>query len=703
MRELWASESYELHGWSLPFALAPAALLIVIAYTAVMRGGPRGESGTGVRAWLLAHCLCLLPYATVVMLSPSIVERDVAQTWFRIAAAFIPLAAATGTGLQLALTRHLRRYRRLVMIGVASACAWLVSPLGGLTIDGLQRIEGGMWFPRAGSLAWLALLHTLVLAIGGSVTLAYVAITSRPTEERRQLRYVLAANLVTYSGLVDVGLAYGIGVIPLGWLLSSIGTLLVVRALVVEDLLRVRAVDTTAPMLVMHVLAGALLGLVVIELLGPSTPWWVEAITLLVCFASVRASIATVGLVGRRTRGDDGPLDRLLAQLVARARALTDDAAISQLAIDVIELATGARAEIVIAVDPVVSDWLSRRRGAVFRGEADELPAGHRERVAAWLEAHRARLVVPVRVADRIVAVIAVPADRRPLRGRALAFLERAAERLAEALLHARMVQRAAERATIARDVELAAAVQGELVPREGPHVYGDVVVVGSWRPATRCAGDVWAVYPLDAGRVLVVIGDVAGHGVASAMVAAAATGACDVCVRRATTTLDLEALTEVMDAAVRRVGGGELAMTCFAGVLDPAAGEIEFVSCGQTSPFVCRADGDRIALSALVGRGSPLGAHGRTPARTHRHRLGRGDLVVWYTDGVIEAHDPAGAPFGDRRLRRTLASLSPSRRTPSALHELLVDQVTAHRGGRPPDDDETLVIAQIGPQVGAA
>ena len=56
MHDLWSSASYEAHLLSLPFALAPAAMLIVIAYTAVMRGAP------ALRGWLLTHCLCRKVY-----------------------------------------------------------------------------------------------------------------------------------------------------------------------------------------------------------------------------------------------------------------------------------------------------------------------------------------------------------------------------------------------------------------------------------------------------------------------------------------------------------------------------------------------------------------------------------------------------------------------------------------------------------------
>ena len=58
------------------------------------------------------------------------------------------------------------------------------------------------------------------------------------------------------------------------------------------------------------------------------------------------------------------------------------------------------------------------------------------------------------------------------------------------------------------------------------------------------------------------------------------------------------------------------------------------------------------------------------------------GDLVVWYTDGVIEAQDPAGEPFGDRRLQRMLRRLDRARLGPPGIHDLVHASVAAHRAG---------------------
>lgn len=728
MHELWSSASYEPHLLSLPFALAPAAMLVVIAYTAVMRGAPT------LRGFLLANGISLLPYTTVVMLSPSIRSQAVAELLFRVAGSFIPLVGATSTGFQMALLGRYRRLRPVLWLMVASGVFWVV--FGSLTpvaIDGVQRLPG-FWYPHAGPWAWLAILHTLAMTVPGFATLSHVALTSPPSDERRQLRAALIANFVVYSGLVDLVLAYGIGVFPVGWLLSGIGSLLVVRALVVEDLLRVRAVDTRAPLLVLYFAGGVLLAWVALaELIAP-VPWPLAAAALILCFAAVRVSIATIGMVTRGARSE-GPLDRLLAQLVGRARGLTSSPAIAELAIDVIELGLGVRTRVLLASpddwgwstetgerlddarapDPMVASWLAERRDAVFADELELAPAELRDLLAALFAAHAARALFPVVVSDELLGVILVPAAGRRLRVPALGFLVHAAERLAEALLHARLVRRAAERAALAREVALAATVQAELLPGQGLHVHGLVSVVGSWRPATRCAGDFWIVTPLGppvaasepvaaAGRahrpVLVAIGDVTGHGVASAMVTAAVIAACDVTVRRSGAALELGELIAALDAAVARVGGGELAMTCTAAILDTDAGEIRFVSCGHPSPYLCRPTDKAIELHALVGRGNPLGT-GNPAARVQRRPLQAGDLVVWYTDGVVDAQDPAGTAFGDRRLQHLLRKLERPRLTPTTVHDLVLRGIAAHRAGRPPADDETLVVAQVAREAG--
>lgn len=712
MQELWSSASYEPHLLSLLFAFAPAAMLVVIAYALVMRGEPV------LRAWLCMHFVTLLPLFVTITLAPSTVSPEAATVAFRIAAACIPLSAAAAGAFQFSLVGMYQKTRWYSLVFFAIALVWLV--VGSTTnaiCPGVYWLPAGMWFGRAGSYTWLAVICILASTLPSFYFLAKAALFGKPSVERRQLRVVLVANMFTYASIpADGGLAYGIGVFPLSWLLSGIGSVLVARALVVEDVLRARAVDTTAPQLVLHLALAILLGWVSLQLLGDHTLWWITAIVLTIAFACVRVMVATTGLINRGAREREGTLDRLLGQLVARARPLESEPQIAQLAIDVVELGLGVRPDALLAAsedygwtkasgekladdaapDPLLGAWLGEHRRVLFVDELElHVPADLRELVTALFERHNARAIVPVSSDGELLALLIVPGRR--VRGRELAFLERASERFAEALVHARMVQRAAQRALLARQVELAATVQAQLLPTKGPHQHGDITVVGTWLPASRCAGDFWGVYPLGDRRVLIAIGDVTGHGVASSMVTAAAAAAVDVTVRRYGKALELADLINALDAAVRRVGGGQLAMTCFAAVLDPDAREVRFISCGHTAPYLVR-QGEELELQALVGRGNPLGGGGSVGAKVLQKPLKAGDLFVWYTDGVIEAQDAAGEPFGDRRLQRMLRRLDRAHLTPAAVHDVLYASIAAHRAGRAREDDETLVVAQWQP-----
>ena len=714
MHELWSSASYDAHLLSLPFAFAPAAMVVVIAYGIVMRGEPV------LRAWMLLHFVALMPYSICMALSPSVTTPEAAEALLRIAAAWVPMAAAAGLGFQLRMV-GVRTW--LVWVGLAIAIAWMVvGALTNVVVDGVYKLPAGLWYAQHGRYAAFGVLTTIVVAMPGFALMVRAALHNPPSHERRQLRSMLLANTVTYSALSDVLLAWHVGVFPFGWVLTGIGSVMFVRALIFEDLLRVRAVDDTAPRILLHLALAILLGWVSLAMLGPTIVWWGAALVLLVVFAGVRVTISVFELISRGGRHAENTLDRLLGQLVTRARTMRREVEVAQLAIDVIELAVGVRVGVWIAEandyswttatgerlsdeaapDPLLGAWIAEHPGIVFE-EAQGIPEDLRPLITTLLASANAATLIPMINRDELLGLVALPPMSRRQRRRVLAFAERAAERLGEGLVHARMTQRAAERATLAREVELAATVQAQLLPVKGPHVHGEITVVGSWQPATRCAGDFWGVYPLGPQRMLLAIGDVTGHGVASATVTAAASAACDVAVRRHGDALELTALVAALDAAVVRVGGGQLAMTLFAAIIDGTSRTISYVSCGHTTPYVCHASGTDIELTALVGRGNPLGSSSPQAPKVQQRALRAGDLLVWYTDGVIEAQDPHGEPFGDRRLQRLLRRLDRNALAPPAVHDLVHASVVAHRAGRPRNDDETLVVAQWQPPSAAS
>src|SRR5690606_25884073 len=104
----------------------------------------------------------------------------------------------------------------------------------------------------------------------------------------------------------------------------------------------------------------------------------------------------------------------------------------------------------------------------------------------------------------------------------------------------------------------------------------------------------------------------------------------------------------------------GHYHMTCFAAVIDPDR-RVSFTSAGHVPPYLCRApdSGGRIAIDALVARGNPLGVGRPLSVRISEQTLAPGDLLVFYSDGLIDCTSPREERLGDRRMQRLLRDVA--------------------------------------------
>jgi sigma-B regulation protein RsbU (phosphoserine phosphatase) len=239
--------------------------------------------------------------------------------------------------------------------------------------------------------------------------------------------------------------------------------------------------------------------------------------------------------------------------------------------------------------------------------------------------------------------------------------------------------------------------VQAAFVPKGDLVRCGNTSFAGVYQPASRCGGDWWSVHALPGDRVLVLIGDVTGHGVAAAMVTAAAKGCYDVAQRLMGQELDVVRLLDLLDSSVRRAGGEQFYMTCFATLLDPGRGQVTYANAGHVVPYLCRPRGDgQVELDALVARGNPLGAADRAELQALTREVARGDILIWYTDGIVECTNPLGKQFGDRRMQRLLRKTAGNGASVQSIRNGLVRAVVAFQEGQPADDDITLVVGKI-------
>jgi serine phosphatase RsbU (regulator of sigma subunit) len=250
------------------------------------------------------------------------------------------------------------------------------------------------------------------------------------------------------------------------------------------------------------------------------------------------------------------------------------------------------------------------------------------------------------------------------------------------------------EQERIRKELEIGRRIQEELLPR-APLRSAFAEIGGASIPAREVGGDFFNYFPLRPGEVAVLLGDVSGKGVGAALLMASLQATL-----RARLALEPD-LAKLVDDLDREMGGTEpLApyVTLFLAVLEGEAGRLRYVNAGHNTQLVRRRDGD---VERLVSSGRPPGLYPGGGYAQEAVALGEGDALFLFTDGVIEAEDESGEPFGMERLE---AVLSAHREDDlAALVGRVHEAVRAHRGPREADDDATLLAlrAFAGPSSG--
>ena len=246
-------------------------------------------------------------------------------------------------------------------------------------------------------------------------------------------------------------------------------------------------------------------------------------------------------------------------------------------------------------------------------------------------------------------------------------------------------VKRIIERERVKAEIDAANRIQEALLPLEAPLLIG-ATVSSHYRAATEIGGDYFDFLHQPTGEVGIAFGDVSGHGLTSGIVMAMAKSALLV-------QVDYDAsprtVLEVLNDVVMKTAPKRILMTFFFGLLDPRAQTLRFSSAGHLDPYVFRASTK--TLEALSSWGFPLGVRRREGFREHTVEFAPGDRLVLYSDGLIEAIDDDGEPFGFDRFEQTI--LTNGQLGADDLKKALLNAVKKFTRNRPPEDDQTLVV----------
>lgn len=240
------------------------------------------------------------------------------------------------------------------------------------------------------------------------------------------------------------------------------------------------------------------------------------------------------------------------------------------------------------------------------------------------------------------------------------------------------------------QDLEVASTLQENFFPRQ-PAVLGNWKITGSCLPASRVGGDYFDYFAIDDHQLLIIIGDVSGHGIAAALVVAMAKAL----IAHPKTGCDPAKILTMMQRVFLATLRKEKMMTCQVALLDIREGTLTLANAGHLHPYLIR-DGHANFLTA-GGVGLGVGNISRPSIyKAQRITLAEKDCLVFWTDGFLEATAHDGKQLGFVRVTSVLPGLV--RETPEATEkELRRWHAEVVRPG-PLDDDITLVILQCLP-----
>ena len=245
------------------------------------------------------------------------------------------------------------------------------------------------------------------------------------------------------------------------------------------------------------------------------------------------------------------------------------------------------------------------------------------------------------------------------------------------------LAQEIHDRERVEQELRVARSIQHASLPKEVPELEG-WQISPLYRPAREVGGDFYDFHFLSQGRLGVVVGDATGKGMPAALVMSTTCGMLQLAAQALGSFSPGEVLSRVNETLLARVPSNTF-VTCFYAILDAKSGQLVYANAGHDPPYL-RRGGEAAELRA---RGLPLGL---MPGMDYEERetvLEAGESALFYSDGLVEAHDPQGEMFGFPRLRALVADHAGKR----SLGDFLLGELYSFVGqGWEQEDDITLL-----------
>jgi len=250
-------------------------------------------------------------------------------------------------------------------------------------------------------------------------------------------------------------------------------------------------------------------------------------------------------------------------------------------------------------------------------------------------------------------------------------------------LTQQRLEQEMRERERIEQELRVARSIQQASLPEEVPTLEG-WRITPYYRPAREVGGDFYDFHLLSEGRLGVVVGDATGKGVPAALVMSTTGGMLQLAARALGSSSPGEVLAKVNEALLARIPPN-MFVTCFYAILDPKSGRLIYANAGHDLPYVRRGSD----AEELRARGMPLGLLPEMGYEEKEMVLEASESTLFYSDGLVEAHNPKGEMFGFPRLRALVAEHGKQ----GSLEEVLLEELYSFVGESWEQEDDITLL----------
>jgi serine phosphatase RsbU (regulator of sigma subunit)/predicted ester cyclase len=258
-------------------------------------------------------------------------------------------------------------------------------------------------------------------------------------------------------------------------------------------------------------------------------------------------------------------------------------------------------------------------------------------------------------------------------------------------LMSQRLEQERIERELIEQELGLARTIQQASLPKEVPRLEG-WQISPYYQPAREVGGDFYDFFDLKDGRVVVVVGDATGKGMPAALIAEATSNMLRAVAQALGSSSPGGVLSRVNETLLARIPDN-MFVTCFYAILDPKSGSLSYANAGHDLPYLWQSG----EAQELRARGMPLGLMPGMDYEEKEITLQADEAALFYSDGLVEAHDPKGEMFGFPRLRELVAEHGEKR----SLGDLCLEKLYSFVGeGWEQEDDITLLTLRRSPSL---